>query len=517
MWLILACASHDTDADDDEDAGEQDSETEVITGTEPLTCDPGATTTFGSEGDSLVLVVGCRGLQRPGVIRPVSVPEGSAWDPATLNFSWTTDVDDAGHYELVFEHIAGDGTSDQGETDVWVADGWWLPNNWPVNAESYEEEYGLPVFHLDVPDGINDADPLPSTYWYRGERHDVEVKLRGAASLSYPKNSYTLYFHPDDEFSDSKTDFPKRRAVVLISTFDDNAYIRQKLAYDIWNRLDETRHRIETRFVVVYLDGTYEGLYVLADHIDGEYWEDQGQHEDGNLYKSVDHSANFYDNYNGAPKADLASGYEKKEGTPAEGEPDAYADLIELVRFVVESDDSQFEAEIGARVALGQFQDWWILVRFAEADDSGGKNAYLYHDPADPAGRWHHAPWDFNHSFGQTWQTEREAAATDWDFTSANNIFYRFHAIPGLYEALLDRFGDARSGPLSPATLSELIDSYIAEIGPSAARDWARWEAEYRSYSGWSWRTDWTTHEEEVAYVRAWLDSRQRFLNQRYR
>ena len=44
----------------------------------------------------------------------------------------------------------------------------------------------------------------------------------------------------------------------------------------------------------------------------------------------------------------------------------------------------------------------------AWADDSGGKNAYLYFDPV--GGLIHHVPWDFNHSLGQTWQTEREAS-----------------------------------------------------------------------------------------------------------
>ena len=48
-------------------------------------------------------------------------------------------------------------------------------------------------------------------------------------------------------------------------------------------------------------------------------------------------------------------------------------------------------------------------------------------------------------------------------------------------------------------------------------RDWERWGSEYRSYGGWSWRSDWTTPEEEVAYIRDWVDDRRSNLARAYR
>ena len=43
----------------------------------------------------------------------------------------------------------------------------------------------------------------------------------------------------------------------------------------------------------------------------------------------------------------------------------------------------------------------------------------------------------------------------------------------------------------------------------SAARDWAHWEDEYRSAWWAPYRTgDWTTYEEEKAYVYRWIRER---------
>jgi hypothetical protein len=399
---------------------------------------------------------------------------------------------------------------DTGVATFWVADAWDQPGNELVDPIYYQEEFGLPVLHLERPEEINQNDELPSTMVYRGVSYDIEVKYRGAASLYYPKNSYTIYLPPDGEFEDPKIDFPKRRAIVLTTLFDDNSYMRQKMVYDLWNMLDDSRHRIETRFVVVYINGEYEGLYILGDHIDGEYWEDNGHYEDGNLYKSVDHSANFATTFNGATKTTLASGYEKKEGYPEQDQEGAFEDLIELIDWVNTASDTDFQEELGEKVALNEFMDWWVLVWFVDGADSAGKNAYLYNDPGAPC--WHFAPWDFNHSLGQTWQTDRVSVYEDNDFRTYNYLFYRMLTLPQTSEAMISRYKAALNGPYAPASTQALMDGYMAEIGPSAARDWEKWRSDYRSYSGWSWRDNWTEHTEEVDYLREWLNARQEFM-----
>jgi hypothetical protein len=103
------------------------------------------------------------------------------------------------------------------------------------------------------------------------------------------------------------------------------------------------------------------------------------------------------------------------------------------------------------------------------------------------------------------------------DFRYANNLFRRILEDEVLGEQLRLRMVAALDGPLGDTTLDTQIDSYIAETWPSMNRDWERWGADYRSYGGWSWRSDWTSPDQEVAYVRDWLDNRRTNLGRSYR
>lgn len=513
--LLLACASGTVAVDDTAqgssaadsaaDTGDTgDSDTEVIPEGD---CDPGAAPVYVTEGEAVSVRVSCRGEGAATAFAIDVLPEGARFDAGSATLTWTPGLDQAGHYELVVAS-AGD-MPDAGVLDIWVADAWADVSNTPVNPLRYEEEHGLPVFHLEVPSTTNDDEDVETTLVYRARPYALGLKYRGASSSYYPKRSYTLSFPRDDEFGDAAEDFDERRKVVLTTLFDDNSYMRQLLCYELWSALDPGRHDIQTYLAVVYVNGSYEGLYLVSDHISGEYWEDHGYDEDGNLYKSVSHQANFYATYNGAPKSTWHDGYDKKEGVDGD-----WSDLDALVQFVAESDDATFAAGVEERVVLDEIADWWILVRYTEADDSGGKNAYHYADAA--TGLFHHAPWDFNHSFGQTWRTEREPASTDYDFHGTNNLFRRLltHAEYGPY--IEGRLREHLAGPLATEAVLARIDAHLDRIAPSAARDWEKWDDPYYTYGGWYWRTDWTDHHGEVAYLRAWVEARGGFFAEWY-
>jgi hypothetical protein len=510
LVLLLACASHPLVLG--ENPVGRDTGPEVLPGLDTSeevvpdgTCDPGADAVYGVEGEPLSFTVTCRGTGTADAFAILDAPRGATFDDAT--FAWTPGLADAGHYTLSVRSTGAE--DDFGTVDVWVADAWDAPANVHVDPTTYTEEYGLPVFHLDVPNDLNEYSDVATTMTYGGRLWDIGLKYRGASSLYYPKNSYTVSFPSDDEFDDADEGFDNRRKIVLTSTFDDNSYLRQLLCYELWSALDPSRHQVQTFMAVVYINGDYEGLYLVGDHIDGEYWEDEGYVEDANLYKSVSHDANFYSTYNGAQKYTWHDGYEKNEGPP-----DDWADIDAFVQFAATSSDADFAAGIESWMPLDEIADWWILVRWTEADDSGGKNAYLYDDPA--TGLFHHVPWDFNHSLGQTWQTEREGADTNYDFFWSNNLFQRLFANPAFAARMTDRLHAAMAGPLASDAVVARIEDHLARIEPSAERDWDKWGGQYRSYGGWSWRTDWTSHDQEIAYLEGWVEDREAYMSEWY-
>lgn len=431
-----------------------------------------------------------------------NLPGGAAYDPTQRTLSFTPGLDQAAVYLIEIEAL--------GETailKIGVADHWQNRSNLPVvDPTRYPEEYGLPVLFLTP--GPSTAVYGPVSVIYRGHTYAAEAKKRGAASLGYPKNSYTLKFPREDKFQEPAYAFVDKRKIVLTTTFDDNSYVRQRLAFDLWNHLDAGHIQIQTYSAVVYLDGAYAGLYTVSDHVDGYLMEDFGLRQDGNLYKAVTHDADF------RQKGNLHAGFEKKEGLPAEGQAGAFDDLDDLVRFVDTAPAADFLAAIGTRIDRRDYEDWFLFVTFLLADDSAGKNSYHYHDPA--GGPFRFLPWDFNHSFGQTWQTAREAADTLTEYRHHNRLFERFLDEPAIGDALRARYDRVLADIYTPSYLLSLIDSYVAEIDASARRDEAKWGYAYRTYGGWTFRDDFTSYEEEIAYLREWIIDRWTFQDMQY-
>ena len=460
------------------------------------------------EGDLITLSVGCSGAlpTEEAEILPIRVPEGATVTESAL--SWQTGPADGGRADLIWS-VRPAGATDRvpaaATVTFWVADDPSNPDNIAVVPADYTEEWGLPVFHLQTDSALSQSYQA-GDLTYRGHSYTMEAKIRGATSASFPKPSYTMKFS-DEEIP--VEDWPEtRNHLVLLSTFDDNAYVRQKLVYDLWQEMaaHQGAQRLTPRtfFCVLYLDGEYTGLYVGLDHVDNEFVRQMGLDDSGDMYKAINHDANFaLTNSSGVAKSSLADGYEKKEGEPT----DDFSDLISLVDFTGSSNAEELVAGADSWLDLEEFMDWFLLVHYTLAEDSAGKNSYLYVDPAD--GRTRFAPWDFNHSWGQGWYTYRTGSGSLNYFTSTNRVFGAIQSVESANNALWARYADlADDGPLSLAWQLAQLDDYYALIEPSAERDWAKWEGEYRSYWWAAYRNDWTSYQEEKAYLYEWVEER---------
>lgn len=447
----------------------------------------------------------------PGGIGTEPLPAGLQFDPLTGSINWTPGLHQAAVYDLQVT-MTGPAGPEQAKFVVGVADAFDHPNNVPVvDPVRYREEFGLPVFFLAP--GPADANQYgPTTIVYRGRLYIAEGKKRGASSLAYPKNSYTLDFPNNDRFHEPEFGFDRRKKVVLTTTFDDNSYLRQRLAFTTWNEMNPDHLAVQVFSAVVFVDGKYVGLYLASDHVDEDLAAGYGLSVAGNVYKSIHHDANFTAiAYNGRPKSTLHQGYEKKDGLPAEGQPGAFSDLDALVQWVIAASASEFRADAETHIHLSDFIDWWILVTLIEGGDSAGKNAYLYHDPAQ-AGGWRYVPWDFNHSFGQDWLTQRVAATSVDSYKEFNRIFALLLEDPTTREMLRTRYAALLGGTLSEAAMSTHVDAMWAEIEPAARRDWKRWSNAYQTFSRWVHRTDLTDLDAELAYLRQWIRTRWQHL-----
>jgi spore coat protein H len=460
------------------------------------------------------------------------LPPGASYDPRTATFSWTPRLDQAAVYLLPLSVPA---SGETGTLKIGVADKFDDPSNHPIaDATTYTEELGLPVLHLETAPNINRDVYTPATVVYRAHRYTAEAQYRGASSFRYPKKNFTLRFAKTDKFTEPLLGdgFINRRKISLITTFDDNSYVRARMAFRLWQRMDEGNIAVRAFSAVVYLNGRFHGLYTVADKIDGNLMQLHGLPEDGNLFMAINHDANFAPFFYNEPvpqdetrkKPAFTMGYEKKEGLPAEGQPGALDDIGALSQFIATADDTTFRTGIAERLALRDYINWLVHSTTIQAWDTLAKNAFHYHDPR-PGGRWRVTPWDFNESFGQTWETARfpgMVAPKDvifqptggFGYTNRDFLWRRLWNDPSHASVIRARFAEVLRGTLAQDKVLAWFDAMVAETSASAKRDERLWAAPYRAF--YKGRTDFTSYEQEVAYVRKWIADRWAFLTALY-
>ncbi len=458
------------------------------------------------EGETVTFQVRCStGAAEPGwsfAVEPL--PDGARFDPTSGEFSWTPTMSQAATYSLtVREGVTGE----EGSVKVGVADAFHSSQNAPLKDPArYQEEFGLPVMHL-LYEGKLTKEYAPAKLVYRGHTFELQAKHRGATSMDFPKRSYTLKFSDADEFQDPAVLTGHRDKLALVTSFNDNSYVRPRLAFELWKRMDPDSIGVETFPVVLFINGRYWGLYTAADLVDSDLMKRHGLDKDGHLFKSFHADANFSAfTQEGVEKWAYWQGYEKKEGFPEEGQPGAMDPIDGLTGFVATASDPAFLSELPQRVRLRDYENWWIFTTLILGTDSQGKNAYHYQPPQ--GGQFRYIPWDLDASFGQQWDTQRTSPGWRNDFREDNHLFRRILEQPSLIDPIRARYRLILQLTLPKQEVLELYDALQAEVRLAAPRDELRWGNDYRTFERWNTRTDFLTYEQEVGYVREWIGKR---------
>ena len=109
-------------------------------------------------------------------------------------------------------------------------------------------------------------------------RYRCQMRYRGATSKAYAKKSFALKL-TDTEGEDLDANIlgiREENSWILDAMAIDRSRMRNRVLFDIWNEMDRTpyetkyggRNGTEGRYVEVYINGEYQGLYCLSDKID---------------------------------------------------------------------------------------------------------------------------------------------------------------------------------------------------------------------------------------------------------
>ena len=328
------------------------------------------------------------------------------------------------------------------------------------------------------------------------------IKFHGASSQGYEKKSYALALDESARWLGMR----KSSHWVLNAAFVDRSLMRHKLAYDLYRSLARDgapRHACASRFVELHLNGDYRGVYLLMERLDRSLLElhrhDSNATAHACMYKAVDHAANF--------SQPGHAGYEQRA---LDGLLVPYwKPMDEFNDFVSRAPDAEFfhpETGIASRLDLGNAMDFHLLVLLTSNIDGITKNFILYRDapsPAEPRPRFRFSPWDYDATFGRSWEASR-VGHTEW---LSNHLFNRLLGNREYARRFAARWRELREREFSTASIARMIDDNAATLGDAVHRNAARWKSQSHAYPNR------LTFEEDIREMKAWIHARTEWLN----
>jgi hypothetical protein len=365
----------------------------------------------------------------------------------------------------------------------------------------------------------------------------IGIELRGSSSQMFPKKSYGFetWSSLDTDTSVSLVGLPAENDWVLYGPYTDKTLIRNALAYSLFGKFGHYSPR--TRFVEVYINGIYDGIYLLTEKIKRDI-------NRVNIKKMTSEDIADMDLTGGyLLKLDKATGSGSTEGfysnfLPFAGTSPHYfmyeypdgADILPVQSAYIREQVNSFEnalngenyqdAMTGYRsyIDVASFVDFFILNEFSKNIDGYRLSTYLYKNRDDIDPRFHAGPvWDYDLAFGNASYAEAQYTA-GWQYL----IDGEENPIPFWWERLISdpyfsgclkcRWLELREGSLHTDSINNQIDLLVSDLGDAVSRNFKA----FQTIGSYIWPNSFNgeTYEEEVEHLKAWITERSLYIDQ---
>ncbi len=282
----------------------------------------------------------------------------------------------------------------------------------------------------------NDEDPVfvPADIFYNGKQwYRVGIRFKGNSSLqsSWQQGILKLSFKLDfDEFEDDYPQIDNQRfygfkQLNLKNNFDDESFLREKLAAEIFSRAGLIVSN--TAFYTLYVDygdgPQYFGLYTIVEEVDDTVIETQFDDDGGNLYKPEGDGASFARGTFNEVDFEKKSNEDEADWTDIQT---LYSALHDATRT---SDPASWRAGLENILNTDVFLKYLAVNTVIQNWDTYGRmtqNYYLYNNPDSGKLTW--IPWDNNEAL----QDGKMGGSLELDFSDLQSG--RWPLIEYLYE-----------------------------------------------------------------------------------
>lgn len=390
----------------------------------------------------------------------------------------------------------------------------------------------------------------------------AKFRYRGASAQGYPKKSYAVKLIDSEGNSVDREYFGLRNDNnwILDAMYIDGACMRNRVSTDLWNdfatlpyhRRNGWEKKAKTgtrgRFVEVFLNGRYHGLYCMTEKMDRkqlrlkksvdakpatETTEAVGDTIHGSLYKSSQWSYEVFmghdlgstsypghspRGYNNNLKQETWASYEIKYPDWEKQKID-WGPLWNAVNFVATTDDYVFDEEVKNYFDYPVVRDYFLFIELMLATDNHGKNMFFfnYDQKAQKCAKMIGiTPWDLDGTWGIRWDGSKSYTKAAQNFTQfitqyehgTHTLFYRlFHSSKwNWFNDLKTRYAELRTKQFSEESLTNRFLDYGDLFRESGAdvREQNRWNGYHTDILG------------DVDYIKQWIADRLEFLDKQY-
>ena len=336
-----------------------------------------------------------------------------------------------------------------------------------------------------------------------------------------------------NDFETSLLGLPIEEDWILYAPYTDKSFMRDALTYKLGN--DQGRYAPRFRFVELFLNGDYQGLYYLEEKIKRDKnrvnisklnpADTIGDQVTGGYIIEVDRDDGdgtyFISNYFGTDQVnEVRIVYEDPKG------PDMHQlqkDYIQQFFHGFENAlyGNQFtDKNMGYRkyVDVSSFVDFFLISELGHNVDAYRLSTFLYKDRNSKDSLLHLGPlWDFNLSYGNVNYCNSqnlEGWAYDDSGACGNTPLWWPRLLQDTFfqDAVQCRYHSLRENVLSNESILHYIDSMAHTFAPVESRNYDRWPI----LGIYVWPNNFIgqTYQEEIDYMKTWVIGRLAWMDE---
>ncbi|MEC9092535.1 MAG: CotH kinase family protein [Planctomycetota bacterium] len=244
--------------------------------------------------------------------------------------------------------------------------------------------------------------------------NDSGIRFKGNSSFRFSGNSLKKPLKIDTNRFVSTQKLFGRTKFNLSNSFLDSAYMKEKLAYELFKKAGLATPGVGWANVTLTIEGVEDsvplGLYVLIEQVDAKFLKRNlgEKSKDSLLMKPEVRSWQYL--------GDDPAAYSRFNIKSGETEVGLVKRFAELLKLIEQGSDEEFSAQIGQRLDLKLLAGYLAVTSLLVNLDSyvaAPHNYYLVLDKAD--GKLRLLPWDVNEAFGTFNLGNDPVQLTKWD------------------------------------------------------------------------------------------------------